>query len=382
MSLPPEGGTPLGHKPTLISIVQSSRWFAVLWIAALAALAALGGCSVWTGSAFDEPDEPVYQMIEAEPEPGLDHPAVVEKQLLSVPTAVTDAPPDDYVVGPNDVLHINVFGQPEMGSPVVAGTKPLGSRVNGNGEIQLPMVDNIHVAGLTVGQIQEKLKAAFVQFIAKPWVVVEVLEHGSQPVYLVGQFKNPGVVYLDRPTNLLRAIAMGLGLTETADIRGARVLRGDQVLPVDIYRLLREGAFDQNVWLEANDTVYVPDNSEQRVFVLGDVGSPGAVAMVHGRLTLAQALTEAGGPKRIGVDWKRIGIIRSLSPTRGELIVVDLNKILSGQTLPYPLLAGDVIYVPKDSLGEWNEALQELLPTLQTVGAVLQPFVQIKFLSE
>ena len=342
------------------------------------------GCSIWTGSAFEKQPKPAYTLIEAEDAytHGSIHPAVLNKESVTVPIEKNDAPPADYVLGPNDVLHINVFGKPELGSPIVPGSNPLGSRIDGNGNIQLPMVNTVHVAGLTASQVQDKLQEAFKEYIGKPWVVVEVLKHRSQPIYLVGEFNNPGVHYMDQPTNLVRAIATGLGLSDSADIRSARLLRNDRVVPVDIYRLLREGAFDQNVWLEPNDTVYVPDNQEQQVYVLGNVREPGAVPMVHSRITLTQALAQVGGPSRAGSDWQQVGIIRSLSPTRGEMIVVDLDKILEGQTLSYPLLPGDIVYVPRTELGEWNDAISEILPTLQLIGATLQPFVQIRFLSD
>ena len=369
------------HTIQSVVIFMDMIKFSRFWTFVL--MACMGtGCSMWMGSAFEKHRRPAYTLIEADDGPGVIHSAVVDKEIVSIPVEKSDPPPADYVLGPDDVLHINVFGKPELGSPIVTGTRPLGSRIDGQGNIQLPMVNAVSVAGLTVSQIQQKLQEAFKAFIAKPWVVVEVLEHRSQPIYLVGHFNNPGVYYLDRPTKLVQAIAMGFGLEDTADIRAARVLRDDRVVPVDIYRLLREGAFDQNVWLEPNDTVYVPGDEEQKVYVLGDVKQPGEVAMIHGRMTLAQALAQAGGVGRIGTDWQQVGVIRSLSPTRGELIVIDLEKILEGQALPYPLAAGDIIYVPRDQLGRWNDAISEILPSLQLIGATLQPFVQIRFLSE
>jgi polysaccharide export outer membrane protein len=77
-----------------------------------------------------------------------------------------------------------------------------------------------------------------------------------------------------------------------------------------------------------------------------------------------------------------VRIIRSLSATQGELIVVDFEKILQGDALPFPLRDGDIIYVPKNRFGNWNDALAEIIPSLNTVSAVLQPFVQIKYLQK
>ena len=72
---------------------------------------------------------------------------------------------------------MNVYGKPEMSSPAVTvGGQMIGSRVDGEGNIQLPMVDSVHVAGMTASQIQATLRQAFAQYINKPWAVVEVLE--------------------------------------------------------------------------------------------------------------------------------------------------------------------------------------------------------------
>ena len=72
-------------------------------------------------------------------------------------------------------------------------------------------------------------------------------------------------------------------------------------------------------------------------------------------------------------------VIRS-EGDRGELFVVDVERILEGEAANFHLEPGDVIFVPTTRLTDWNLAIQQLLPTLQGVSAVLNPFVQIKFL--
>ncbi len=83
-----------------------------------------------------------------------------------------------------------------------------------------------------------------------------------------------------------------------------------------------------------------------------------------------------------GDDFKHGRSIRSLSTTRGELLIVDFDKILRGEALPLPLMQGDIVYVPRSNFGAWNDALNEMLPSLQAISTILQPFVQLKFLSE
>lgn len=309
--------------------------------------------------------------------------AVVEKQAVSVDECLVTPPPSsDYLIGPNDVLYINIEGRPEfMVTPVSGNSKIQGSRVDGNGNIQLPIAGAVQVAGLSVSAAQAKIKEKLRTYLKDPWVVVEVAEHKSHPLYLLGQFRSPGTVYMDRPLNLSQGIALGNGFDITADLRGARVNRGNRILPVDVYDLLVNGCSQNNIWLQAGDTIFIPDNRNQQVFVFGAVKKPGPIVMLQSGLNLAQAIGSAE-LRDTGYDFEHIRIIRSLSPTRGELLVVDFDKILRGEAVPLPLMAGDIIYVPRSHIGRWNDVIAEILPSLQAISAVLQPFVNIKFLAD
>lgn len=308
---------------------------------------------------------------------------IVDREAISVPVAELKAPPStEYRIGPNDVLYININGRPEF---LVIGTnqnsKIQGSRVDGSGNIQLPIVGPVHVAGLSLSQAQEKIRKSLRTYLKDPWVVVEIAEYRSHPLYLLGQFRASGTYYMDRPLTLLQGIALGNGFDANADLRGARLNRNNRIMAVDVHDLLLNGSSNQNVWLQPGDTIFIPDNRNQVVFVFGAVKKPGPVPMLQGGLNLAQAIATAE-LRDVGYDFRHVRIIRSLSVTRGELLVVDFDKILRGKALPLQLAAGDIIYVPKSIVGSWNDVINEMLPTLQAVSAVLQPFVNIKFLSE
>lgn len=309
--------------------------------------------------------------------------AVIERETVTIPTVAAEPPPSpDYVIGANDVLFINIDGKPEfLVAPGGSNSKFQGSRVDGNGRVSLPLVGSVEVAGLTLSQAQARLQQVFRKFLQDPWVVVEVADYKSKPLYLLGQFRASGTYYLDRPLTLVQGIALGSGFDVTADLRGARLTRDGKIVPVDIYDLLTRGDATQNVWLKAGDTIYIPDNRTQEVFIFGAVKKPGAVPLPSGGLNLAQAIASAE-LQDVGYDFRHVRIIRSHSTTHGELIVVDFDKVLRGEALPYQLQEGDIVYVPKSPFGTWNEALAEILPSLQTVSAVLQPFVSIKFLSQ
>lgn len=309
----------------------------------------------------------------------IDDSAVLQRQAIMVPpAAVEPAPGLEYRVGPGDVLFVNVAGRAELGSPANDAAFK-GSRVDGNGRIRLPLIGSVPVAGLNVEEIQARLQERFSAYLQAPWVVVEVAEYKSQPLYLLGQFKSAGTYYMDRPLTLLQGLSLGGGLNDTANLRSARLIRDGQALPVDIYDLMEGGSAVQNVWLRPGDSIYVPDDKNQNVFVFGAVRKPGPVTMPNGQMTLPQALASAGLDE-VGSNLGQIRIIRSLSATRGELLVVDLKRILSGASMPFALMEGDIVYAPRSGIGNWNQALAELLPSLQTVSALLQPFVSIQYL--
>jgi polysaccharide export outer membrane protein len=319
---------------------------------------------------------------------------VVESQIVTV-LPLTEAPPSpDYIVGPYDVLSVNVSGKPEFSSMapatganqtvisnVGAITQATGCRVDGSGNIQLPYVGTVHVWGMTLLEIRDRLMAIYPRYFKDPWVIVDIREYRSQPLYLLGHFRSPGTYYMDRPLNLLEGIALGSGYDNMADIGAARLIRQKKTIAVDVYELLANGDQRQNVWLRPGDTLYIPDNRNRQVFVFGAVKKPGAQPLLPGGLTLAQAI--AGAELRdTGYDLNHVRIIRSHSATRGELMVVDFEKIMRGDTMPLLLKSGDIIYVPRSHIGSWNDAINEILPTLQAISAILSPFVQIKYLTD
>ena len=307
---------------------------------------------------------------------------IVVRQAVQVPTVAEETePPAEYLIGVNDVLFININGKPEFFvSPGGANSKLQGSRVDAAGRVNLPLAGPVQVAGLTPAKAQVVIQKVLRKYLRDPWVVVEIAEYRSQPLYLLGQFRAPGTFYMDRPLNLVQGLALANGFGPDADLRGATLTRAGKIVPVDIHDLLTGGNARQNIWLRGGDTIYLPDGRNQQIFIFGAVKKPGPVAVPPGGLSLSQAIGTTD-LQDVGHDVRFVRIIRSLSATRGELIVVDFDKMLRGEALPFQLMGGDVVYVPRSAFGTWNETIKEILPSLQAVSALLQPFVNIRFLT-
>jgi polysaccharide export outer membrane protein len=302
------------------------------------------------------------------------HPATTSFEPVQASSLERDATDPHYRIGTGDRLHINVFGEP--------GMENISVRVDADGLIQLPVAELVTVAGLTTMDVQQDLKQIFSEHFKDPWVVASLAEYRSRPVYMLGEFNKPGVVYLEGPTDIVEALGLADGMTDQAYLRGARLLRGNQVVPVDINALFRDGRADQNLWLSAGDTVYVPGRRDLKVFVIGAVSLAGPVPMKDAGLSLIEALSQARGPVNGRARLDQVRIIRTHSPVRGELIVVDAGSILAGKNPDFALMSGDIVFVPQNVFADWNDIIDAIAPTVQLVGATLQPFVQVKFLSD
>jgi len=312
---------------------------------------------------------------------------VVELENVTIPPLKEQPPPLDYVVGPNDTIMVTVAGHPEfslgLSTPTTAGSitgTQRGCKVDGTGFIQIPTLGLVRVAGLTLPQVRSHMQDLLKQYLREPSVVVEVVQYRSQPLYVLGQFKNTGVFYMDRPFNVLQGLALGGGYDlATANPKAARIIRDSRVIPVDVYELLMRADQSQNVWLKPNDTIFMPDNKHQMVFVFGAGKAGMTIPLPASGMNLLQAIAAAGF-QEVGYHSRRVFLIRSLSATRGQLMVIDVEMMVRGDAIPLELCEGDVIYMPKSAMTSWNEAVGEILPTLQAFGAIISPFVQLKYL--
>lgn len=299
---------------------------------------------------------------------------IVEHETVSVDTLPRGEVDPIYRLGPGDRLEVNVFGEPGMEALMV--------QVDRAGDIQLPMLDNVQAAGLSLGELQIRLKEGYGIHFMEPWVVVQLREPLSRPLYLLGEFNQPGIVHMTSETNLIQALGAGRGLTDRAYTRGSRLIRDDKIVAVDINSLLNGGRMDQNVWLQPNDTIFVPGLDDLRIFVLGAVAAPGALEVTNGPLTLADAITRGGGPRRGEANLEEVRIIRSNSPVSGELFVVDFTRITQGLAMDMPLEPGDIVYLPANGMGGWNDVIQAISPTILTISRALDPFVLAKAFTE
>jgi polysaccharide export outer membrane protein len=258
--------------------------------------------------------------------------------LPLLPEAQTPPPTPvdkDYIIGPEDVLDIQVWGNKDLNQTVF---------VRPDGRTSLPLVGEIAVAGKTVQQLQDHLGAVYEKTVKGAVVTVIVKEIRSRPVYFVGGFGKPGVMQLTRDLSLLQSISIVGGLVPNADAEKGFVLRGDKRIPIDFNRLLQRGDLSQNPKLEPGDSVVVP--LADAVYVNGEVRTPGAVKYT-GDLTILKAITQVGGLTPLAAAG-RVDVLRGSSEKK-ERIRVDVDKMMRSpdENPDIRLQPNDIIFVPQ-----------------------------------
>jgi polysaccharide biosynthesis/export protein len=158
----------------------------------------------------------------------------------------------EYEIGPEDVLDISVWKNPELSRKVP---------VRPDGRISLPLVNDIQAAGLTPTELRQELTKRLAEYVPTPEVAVVVQEVQSLKVAVVGAVKTPGRFMLRSPATVLECLALAQGLTEFAARERIVVLRQNgattQRIPFN-YRKVAEGSEQDNFFVKAGDIIVVP----------------------------------------------------------------------------------------------------------------------------
>jgi polysaccharide export outer membrane protein len=162
-----------------------------------------------------------------------------------------DSPP--YVIGPEDVLHINVWKEEALSRTVP---------VRMDGKISLPLIDEVQAAGLTPMQLKEVLTQKLKKFIDDPHVFVIVTEANSAKVYISGQVRNPGVYKLRAETSLPQIISMAGGFTDWADQKKILIIRKEngkeRRITVNYKKFIKGDSPGSSSIIRPGDTIVVP----------------------------------------------------------------------------------------------------------------------------
>ncbi len=279
----------------------------------------------------------------------------------------------DYVyrIGPHDILSIIVWDHPELTIPAGEFRSPesAGHLVTEEGTIFYPHVGTVHVAGKTVSEIRSILTGRIADKIVNPQLDVKVVTYRSQKAHIVGEVAKPGPQPItDQPLSIIQAINLSGDVTRNADMTNVTLSRNGETFNIDVLAMYKDGDMSNNILLQDDDILYIPDISQQKVFVLGEVTRPASLLMNKGRMSLSEAIADAGGVNNVTATPDKIFVIRRES---GQTNVYHLDGgspdalILGDQ---FELRSRDIVYVETAGITRWNRVIEQLLPTVQLLN--------------
>lgn len=260
---------------------------------------------------------------------------------------VTSRRPDSQsapviAIGPGDSIVVTVFDVKELFSEF---------RVSQAGQIEMPLIGKVQVAGLTATEAAQTIQARLKNggFVLHPQVMVQISEYATQGADVMGEVRTPGIYPTLGARRLLDLLTLAGGVTPSAGNLVTIIHRRDPHHPV--YLALAQDAagykLQANPVILPGDTVIVQKSGI--VYILGAIQRPGGYLIDNNEpLTLLDALTLAGGDS-LTSDIKDVRLIRKVKSGKEE-INLNLKKIYLGKEADIALNDGDIVYVPSSTL--------------------------------
>lgn len=273
----------------------------------------------------------------------------------------------EFRLGPGDKIEVEIME--------ITNTRQV-CQLMPDGTVFYHTLASVKAEGMTVPELKTALEDGLKDLYRTPQVSIILRGVSSQRVWLMGRVNTPGLYPLDKPMTVIEAISRAGGLfssrfsgttEELADLKHSFLVRDGEFLPVDFYKLLKEGDLSQNVYLRNGDYVYLPSALSQEVYVLGAVKQPQALGFGD-QVTLVSAITSARGVLP-GGHAQRIVIIRG-SLSQPEVATVNLKDILAGKAPDIALQPRDIVWVPNSPWGRIGEFTKSIINTFtRTIAA-------------
>jgi polysaccharide export outer membrane protein len=190
----------------------------------------------------------------------------------------------DYVIGDGDTLSISVWGNKELS---------IETTVRPDGKISIPALSDVTASGLTTMELTRNIEKALKKIVKTPIVTVLITNMTNYRIFVFGKGAPTGVHTLVRESTLLEFLSQ-LGALENADLHNSYLVRNKKTIKKDFYELFEKGDFSHDITLEPNDMIFIPDNYNKRITVVGAVSTPTTLPYRE-ELTVLDVILSSGG---------------------------------------------------------------------------------------
>jgi polysaccharide biosynthesis/export protein len=274
------------------------------------------------------------------------------------------AVPEDFAklkIQPGFQIQAQVFDEPDLSGQF---------RVGSDGNIVMPLIGPVHVAGKTLREAEQTVQDAFksAQILKNPQITLDITQYAPTLVTVLGEVISPGRLQMLAPHSLLDVISFAGGETQLA---GGKVeVRHEEngEVTTSTYHYERDSNGDSiaNVMVHDGDMIIVPRAGI--VYVLGQVTRPGGFLMEEdGKLDAAQAISMAMGTTLLA-STKHILIIRRNPDGTFVQFEINYNDMVRGKVTPPQLQPQDIVYVPNSKIKTALSDTQSVLSAAATAA--------------
>lgn len=364
-------------------------------LAAMLSAAALSGCALAPGHSITASSEvparspsgwesidqaPEGAIVNITPEVNRTLDQMTLNQVVAPEIQALFADPEPYTIGAGDVVGIVVYDHPELmpstGAVISQQVDPTGISaapgliVDANGEINYPYIGRIKLAGLTDVAATDLLKRRLGQYIQNPQLTLRIQSFRSRRAYVEGEVRTPGLqLFTDQPMSLSEAVNRAGGITSTGDRSNIILTRAGRSIPINLASLEEQNVDVNRILLRSGDRVQVRNRDERKVYVMGEALRPSALQLRDGRLSLSQALGEAGGVNLTTSNPGQIYVIRRQVDGSPAVFHLDArNPTMMAVADGFSLLPRDVVYIDPVALVRWNRIVSLILPSASVLN--------------
>lgn len=324
------------------------------------------GCAVTSGlQTYDLPREGIYQ-TDAGTQVNVIR--LTQDNLFAVQPA-QDNPQNlahlfntshkNYSLTPGDILSISLWAYPE-----ISGSE--GYQIDQNGYIHFPMIGRYKVAGKSLTQVNRELRSQLSRYLKTPDVIVRVLSYQGQRYSVQGNVTKAGQFYLsDQPVSVYTALGMAGGVNaQQGDNASITLVRQGRSYNLNTVELEKAGFSLHQLLIQPNDTLYVNNRENQKIYVMGEAGKNQSLPMRDQGMSLSDVIGESLGLNPFSASRSKIYIVRS-NPNHQmtEIYHVDLSSIGDfGLANQFKMRSNDIVYIDASGLARWQRIINQTVP--------------------
>ncbi|WP_427927510.1 polysaccharide biosynthesis/export family protein [Acinetobacter guillouiae] len=342
----------------------------------LAISISFSGCAITSGlQTYDLPEQGQYRTDQGA------ELSVVQLNQNNIPSLNTtsqlssnnlvslfNSPQNIYRLSAGDVLSIQLWAYPEITPPIQDATniKAVGYPIDPNGNVQLPLVGSVHIAGKTLAETNRFLHNQFAKYLKHPDVVVRVLSYEGRRYFVNGQVIRSGQYTLnDQPISIYTALGQAGGVdTKTGDTTNIQLIRNGQTYNLNTIQLEKQGLSLHQLLIQPNDTIFVNTKQDQKLYVMGESSRSQALTLRDQGMTLSDVLGESEGINPTSASAARIYVMRTdLSTKQSTIYHLNLSSLgnlaLANQ---FAMQKNDIVYIDATGLTRWQRIMNQVIP--------------------